>query len=380
MSDKKISQLNNYETSVNADIIVIIDLETGETKKQTKQNFLKEIVTSISDVIISITNHINNKDNPHEVTKSQIGLGNVDNTSDINKPISTATQSALDDKADLDEDGKVPTSQLPALAITDVFVVSSEAEQITLEAQKGDVAVRTDENKTYIHNGGTSGTISDWTLLNTPTDLVLSVNGQTGIVVIGIADIAHLQTILDSKLETRVGVWRPLDLPAGSWHPSTNNGAIYEVKEFGTVNYPCFEMTKVSPVYIENEWVLPRYIVDNNDNIAFRIEAFTDSASNTNRVAVFHLQYMVTPIGEGLAGSWQDVGQIQITLRQNTYSYSNDFILQELSHLEGIKGNRIRFRLHRSGGVSDNATDSNVFFAGLYMEYLESTIEPSSPS
>jgi len=40
--------------------------------------------------------HINNFDNPHLVTKEQIDLGNVDNTSDINKPISTATQNELD--------------------------------------------------------------------------------------------------------------------------------------------------------------------------------------------------------------------------------------------------------------------------------------------
>lgn len=38
--------------------------------------------------------------NPHNVTKSDVGLSNVDNTSDLNKPISTATQEALDEKAD----------------------------------------------------------------------------------------------------------------------------------------------------------------------------------------------------------------------------------------------------------------------------------------
>lgn len=48
-----------------------------------------------------LTNHINDKNNPHNVTKGQIGLGNVDNTSDMNKPISTATQMALDKKADV---------------------------------------------------------------------------------------------------------------------------------------------------------------------------------------------------------------------------------------------------------------------------------------
>lgn len=45
--------------------------------------------------------HANRTDNPHSVTKTQVGLGNVDNTSDLNKPISTATQTALNGKANL---------------------------------------------------------------------------------------------------------------------------------------------------------------------------------------------------------------------------------------------------------------------------------------
>lgn len=43
-----------------------------------------------------IDSHISNNSNPHSVTKTQVGLGNVDNTSDSDKPISTATQNALD--------------------------------------------------------------------------------------------------------------------------------------------------------------------------------------------------------------------------------------------------------------------------------------------
>lgn len=50
--------------------------------------------------------------NPHSTSKADLGLGNVDNTSDASKPISTATQSALDLKADL-VSGKIPASQLP---------------------------------------------------------------------------------------------------------------------------------------------------------------------------------------------------------------------------------------------------------------------------
>ena len=46
-----------------------------------------------------LTAHTGNTSNPHGVTKSQVGLGNVDNTSDANKPVSTAQQTALDGKA-----------------------------------------------------------------------------------------------------------------------------------------------------------------------------------------------------------------------------------------------------------------------------------------
>ena len=44
--------------------------------------------------------HVLNENNPHNVTKDQIGLNNVDNTSDLNKPISIATQNALDNIED----------------------------------------------------------------------------------------------------------------------------------------------------------------------------------------------------------------------------------------------------------------------------------------
>lgn len=45
--------------------------------------------------------HKNNTYNPHNVTKSQVGLGNVDNTSDRNKPVSTAQQRALNLKQNI---------------------------------------------------------------------------------------------------------------------------------------------------------------------------------------------------------------------------------------------------------------------------------------
>lgn len=44
----------------------------------------------------NLANHVTDKVNPHKVTKAQVGLENVDNTADVNKPVSTAQQNALD--------------------------------------------------------------------------------------------------------------------------------------------------------------------------------------------------------------------------------------------------------------------------------------------
>ena len=48
----------------------------------------------------TIDNHKHDKNNPHNVTAEQVGLGNVDNTADLDKPISNATQAELDEKAE----------------------------------------------------------------------------------------------------------------------------------------------------------------------------------------------------------------------------------------------------------------------------------------
>lgn len=86
--------------------------------------------------------------------------------------------------ASLDAAGKVPTSQLPALAITSTFVVNTQAAQLALVVEEGDVAVRTDVSRSYIRNAGTAGTMADWNELLTPPDAVLSVNGMTGAVTV----------------------------------------------------------------------------------------------------------------------------------------------------------------------------------------------------
>lgn len=80
----------------------VVDATTGKWRKLKLGSYVD---LSGYATTTSLNNHINNTKNPHNVTKAQIGLSNVDNTSDANKPISTATKEALKGKVDT-VDGK----------------------------------------------------------------------------------------------------------------------------------------------------------------------------------------------------------------------------------------------------------------------------------
>lgn len=55
------------------------------------------IESAKNETLETLESHVNNKTNPHTVTASQIGLGNVNNTSDADKPVSTAQAAAIAD-------------------------------------------------------------------------------------------------------------------------------------------------------------------------------------------------------------------------------------------------------------------------------------------
>jgi hypothetical protein len=78
--------------------------------------------------------------------------------------------------------GNTPATADTNISLTTVQTAANQAAQLSLTAQEGDVVVRSDENKTYMHNGGSAGAMSDYTVLATPTDTVTSVNSATGAV------------------------------------------------------------------------------------------------------------------------------------------------------------------------------------------------------
>ena len=99
-------------------------------KKVLTDTSLNESITSVQN---SLNTHKSDTNNPHEVTKTQIGLGNVNNTSDLDKPVSTATQTKLDTKVDkitgksLVSDTEITKlSQLPNKATLDSSIADAK--------------------------------------------------------------------------------------------------------------------------------------------------------------------------------------------------------------------------------------------------------------
>lgn len=110
---------------------------------KTKLDGLKDqagITSDINAVQTNLETHINNKSNPHEVTKDQVGLGNVDNTSDANKPISNATQTALNGKFSATDGNalKQTIEDMPNLVVTEGSV-SHKNNNISLSLRQQDL-------------------------------------------------------------------------------------------------------------------------------------------------------------------------------------------------------------------------------------------------
>lgn len=115
-----------------------------------------------------------------DVTKTSIGLGNVDNTSDASKPISSATGVALDGKSDIshDHDGTyVKPADLGDLAVKDKAAVAD----IDATGAPG--------STTFLRGDGS------WQVPAGSSSAVDSVNEQTGVVVLDADDISDSGTV-----------------------------------------------------------------------------------------------------------------------------------------------------------------------------------------
>jgi hypothetical protein len=148
---------------------------TGSQTASTISDFDTQVRTSRLDQMAAPTAGV--ALNAQKIT----GLADPTNAQDaVTLNYITTQKGVANGLAELDGSGLVPTHHLPALAITTTQVVNSQANMLALTAQVGDVAVRTDVNKSFILTATPATTLGNWQELLSPTDAVLSVDGSTG--------------------------------------------------------------------------------------------------------------------------------------------------------------------------------------------------------
>lgn len=143
----------------------------------------------------------------------------------------------------LDSNGKLVSGVIPSIAITDVFTASSEQDMLALSAEKGDVCVRSDVNKTYLLMDDPASTLSNWVEISS-ANYVTSVNNKTGAVTLNASDVGAVSTnsaitgntkckiTYDSKgLVTSGADLSSSDIPdLSSTYVATNNAIIGDTK------------------------------------------------------------------------------------------------------------------------------------------------------
>ena len=89
-----------YLEGIWTDSVPIVSEQVSATNQPIVDTGEYFVAENANEALQELGAHKTSTANPHGVTKTQVGLGNVDNTSDANKPISTAMQTALNLKAD----------------------------------------------------------------------------------------------------------------------------------------------------------------------------------------------------------------------------------------------------------------------------------------
>ncbi len=210
---------------------------------KTKLDGLKDqagITSDIDAVQTNLETHINNKSNPHKVDKAQVGLGNVDNTSDANKPISTATQNALNSKFNASDGNalKQRVDNIPELVATDI-TVSSDNDSVNISLDKTSIVDGTLSGTTININSATASKAGilvptdkskiDKIITNGNGTKYLSDNGTYKEVQGGSADIESLKQYVNDSISSArsVGYMMQLTeidasgLDENTWYPVT---------------------------------------------------------------------------------------------------------------------------------------------------------------
>ena len=189
--DKPISDATQEALNeINGNIGAIVEVFDAQQQK------IDSIDHTLGDTSNKINTHTDNKSNPHNVTAAQVGLGNVNNTSDANKPVSTAQQAALDLKANkTDTYTKAEVDAKVSSVYRFMGSVANQAALPTTGQVIGDTYNAEDTGANYAWNG------TSWDKLSETIDLTpYLTKGEASTTYATIAAVTGLENQIEGKL------------------------------------------------------------------------------------------------------------------------------------------------------------------------------------
>lgn len=175
----------NYTDGVTSNIQTQLNSKSANGHTHDDRYYTEsEIDTTVSNINDSISSHTGNTSNPHSVTKAQVGLGNVENKSsttirgEITKsnvttalgytPLNQSLKGSASGLAELDSNGKVPSSQLPSF-VDDVVegylsggkFYKESAHTTEISGESGKIYIDLPTGKTYRWSGSAFVVISE---------------------------------------------------------------------------------------------------------------------------------------------------------------------------------------------------------------------------
>ena len=182
-----------------------------------------------------------------DIAQSDLPIGSITQAA-LDSKINVSEKGAINGVATLGSDGKVPNSQIPALAISGTFPVSSQAQMLALsQADQGDVAIRSDISKSFILRVLPSSVLGNWSELLTPTGAVTSVNGQVGVVTLSKSDVglSNVDDTSDANKPVSTAQQTALNLKENTFSKNTafnknfgiTAGTVVEGGTLGTLAY-----------------------------------------------------------------------------------------------------------------------------------------------
>lgn len=361
-TDKIVLKYQTHFTSTNSDSEDSHTINAATTSQagvmssadKTKLNGLKDqagITSDIDAVQTNLETHINNKSNPHEVTKDQVGLGNVDNTSDANKPISNATQTALNGKFSATDGNalKQRVDNIPELVATDITVDSdNDSVNISLDktsivdgtlsgttininsatASKAGILVPTDKSKIdkIITNGNGTKYLSD----NGTYKEVSGGSSSSDINIIELQDIRDIINIVNHEKDAASSDISSVFGGSVNFRAivddiiKTHTRYFFHVKDTPDTN--CIQLSGVNAwknldsTQYELHFIYNYYISDGNQRVCRRVSVIDGNDTNSNLFIVENVndmyvlskyrdrRKMVSLVGEGFDEShWYPV-------------------------------------------------------------------------